>query len=196
MAEIALERRDRHLDVELPTTTWSVARIRRRIGATSRLAKDSPSQIAESSMVSASSTYTVAKASSRLWRCASNRVVERGDVGRVLGETFAANGSMRARRIEELSSDAGNRAEPTKVVAVAEEAAERLPARGVLEIGRFGPGDLRARPSLDASRRRAVALHQRRGAEAERLDARGEIVGELRRDRRVAAARCVRCRRR
>ena len=46
----------------MPDATWSAALMRRRIGATKRLAKLSPNHTAESSAISEISTKTEAKA--------------------------------------------------------------------------------------------------------------------------------------
>ena len=83
-----------------------------------------------------------------------------------------------ARGVEELAFGAGNRPDGDEDVANAEKAAQVLARQRVLEVGRVGSGDkLRVGPVGDLSG--AVGLHQRCGAEAERLRPRAEVVLEL-----------------
>ena len=89
--------------------------MRRRIGPTSRFAQASPSQIAENSIVSASITNTVAKPSSRLWRCASNRP-NRAETLAASSATFAASGSMLRAAYRNCPSAPGIGRMPTNVL--------------------------------------------------------------------------------
>src|SRR5271154_1310815 len=107
--------------------------MRPRIGLTRRLAKARPSQMAESSMVSARSTKTVAKPSSRLCRCASKRA-QMLETSAASSATLAANGSIPRAAYR-------NRPNANEDVADPEEAAERFPIDGVLKVRRLRSGD-------------------------------------------------------
>ena len=174
----------------LPEATSSVARIDRWIGPTRRFAQASPSQIAEKSIVRASSTNTVAKPSSRLCRCASKRSHMR--------ETLAASSRLSPLADRCLAPRRGtarrppDRANADEYVADPEKAAEGLPVDRILEIGRVG--FCKFSFSFDPARdldRRSVSFHQRRRREAEGLCARTEVSLELLR-RGAKQQRCAR----
>ena len=130
--------------------------------------------MAENSMVSARSTKTVAKPSSRLCLWASKRRPHVGDERGV----FRNLGRQRvnpSRGVQELPVGAGDRPNADEDVADAEEAAERFAIHGVLEVGRLRFGDqLLVRPLRDNDRS-SIVLHERGGGKAQRLRARAEV---------------------